>query len=174
MAELRKKTEGATNPDADRREYVVGVELLRAKATAETREPTKMKPTKADTGQPRRKQKANRKTRQGARPEKTGPLAVVTSYRYFDDITVFSTVDLGTGQVVDVEAAQHLRTAALGRRIRGSQGPGARAERAGEGTLRAVRRRAHCLSPVQPVHRQGRSAGPSRGPPDLPGRQTET
>ncbi len=28
MTELRKKTEGATNPDADRREYVVGVELL--------------------------------------------------------------------------------------------------------------------------------------------------
>ena len=28
MTELRKKTEGATDPDADRREYVVGVELL--------------------------------------------------------------------------------------------------------------------------------------------------
>ena len=28
MTELRKKTEGATDPAADRREYVVGVELL--------------------------------------------------------------------------------------------------------------------------------------------------
>ena len=39
-----------------------------------------------------------------------GPTAVVTLYRYFDDITVFSTIDLGTGKVVDVQAAQHLRT----------------------------------------------------------------
>jgi hypothetical protein len=39
-----------------------------------------------------------------------GPLAVVTWYRYFDDITVFSTVDLGTAKVVAVEAVQHLRT----------------------------------------------------------------
>ena len=39
-----------------------------------------------------------------------GPRAIVTSYRYFDDITVFSTVDLNTGRVVHVEAAQHLRT----------------------------------------------------------------
>jgi hypothetical protein len=36
---------------------------------------------------------------------------VVTSYRYFDDITVFATVDLGSRRVVDVQAAQHLRTA---------------------------------------------------------------
>ena len=31
MTELRKKTEGATNPGADLREYVVGVELLPAR-----------------------------------------------------------------------------------------------------------------------------------------------
>ena len=37
-------------------------------------------------------------------------MAIVTSYRYFDDITVFSTVDLKTNRVVKVEAAQHLRT----------------------------------------------------------------
>ena len=30
MVELRKKTEGASNPGADRREYVIGVELLAA------------------------------------------------------------------------------------------------------------------------------------------------
>src|SRR5208337_469141 len=40
-----------------------------------------------------------------------GPLALVTSYRYFDDITVFATVDLGAGRIVNLEAAQHLRTA---------------------------------------------------------------
>ena len=31
MQELRKKTEGATEPEADRREYVVNVELLNTK-----------------------------------------------------------------------------------------------------------------------------------------------
>ncbi len=31
MQELRKKTEGASEPEADRREYVVNVELLNAK-----------------------------------------------------------------------------------------------------------------------------------------------
>jgi hypothetical protein len=35
---------------------------------------------------------------------------VVTSYRYFDDITVFSVIDLGTGRVVDVQAVRHLHT----------------------------------------------------------------
>ena len=39
------------------------------------------------------------------------PRAVVTSYRYFDDITFYSTVDLNTGRVVDVQAAQHIPTA---------------------------------------------------------------
>ncbi len=38
------------------------------------------------------------------------PRAVVTSYRYFDDITFYSTVDLTTGRVVDVQAAQHIPT----------------------------------------------------------------
>ncbi len=47
---------------------------------------------------------------EGARAEGQGPRALVTSYRYFDDITVFSTIDLATGKVVDVQAAQHIRT----------------------------------------------------------------
>ncbi len=34
MRELRKKTEGASSPDADRREYVVGVELVVNKEAA--------------------------------------------------------------------------------------------------------------------------------------------
>ena len=34
----------------------------------------------------------------------------MTAYRYFDDITVFSTVDLATGKVVDVQAVQHIPT----------------------------------------------------------------
>ena len=36
MQELRKKTEGATEPEADRREYVVNVELLSAQENEAT------------------------------------------------------------------------------------------------------------------------------------------
>jgi hypothetical protein len=89
MEELRKKTEGATEPEADRREYIVNVELLDAK---EDDQPAK----------------------EGAKAEvkkkKQGPRAVVTSYRYFDDLTMFSTIDLDTGKVVDVQAAEHMPT----------------------------------------------------------------
>ena len=113
MTELRKKTEGATEPGADHREYVVGVELLASPADEhppgkrigcpQEDEPAKTKPEP----EKKRKRKTTRtrrrkgKARQAKAP---GPLAVVTWYRYFDDITVFSTVDLGTGKVVAVEA----------------------------------------------------------------------
>src|SRR5262249_3492097 len=89
MHELRKKTEGASEPDADPREYVVNVELLPVK-------------NDDDTG-----------GGESAKPAAQSPLgarAVVTSYRYFDDITVYSTIDLTTGRVVDVQAAQHMPT----------------------------------------------------------------
>jgi hypothetical protein len=104
MVELRKKTEGASGPDVDRREYVVGVEFLTA------RDPAESKPsnTKQDNG---KAETPNEKAGTRLQPRAPGPLAVVTSYRYFDDITVFATVDLGTGRVVGLEAVQHLRTA---------------------------------------------------------------
>jgi hypothetical protein len=89
MVELRKKTEGATEPEADRREYIVNVELLDSKDN----EPKSEEPAKADV---------DRKTRLTR--------AVVTSYRYFDDLTVFSTIDLETGKVMDVQAAEHIPT----------------------------------------------------------------
>jgi hypothetical protein len=92
MRELRKKTEGAARPGADAREYIVAVERLVPKestAAGEKERPKDSAPQREGT---------------------TGTLAVVTSYRYFDDMTVFSTVDLGTGRVVDVQAALHLRT----------------------------------------------------------------
>ncbi len=90
MQELRKKTEGALERDADRREYVVNVELLDRKE----KEP----PSKSEKSKPKIEAKA------------PGPRAIVTSYRYFDDITVFSTIDLESGRVVDVQAAQHMPT----------------------------------------------------------------
>jgi Cu2+-containing amine oxidase len=101
MRELRKKTEGGLAPDADRREYVIGVELVvdkesreRTDAQKKEAEPPKTKPS--DGG--------------AEAAPREHPRAVVTSYRYFDDITVFSTVDLDSGKVVDVQAAQHIRT----------------------------------------------------------------
>jgi hypothetical protein len=106
LTELRKKTEGANKPEADRREYVVAVELLATKEPdAKDRPDAKDQPTR-----PGRVKGKNKETpKQPARV--SGPLAVVTSYRYFDDITVFATVDLGTRSVVDLQAAQHMRTA---------------------------------------------------------------
>jgi hypothetical protein len=92
MQELRKKTEGASEPDADRREYVVNVELLNVK----------------DEDAP-----ADREDHpDAAKKEKKAadPRAVVTTYRYFDDLTVFSTIDLTTNRVVEVQAAQHIPT----------------------------------------------------------------
>jgi len=108
MVELRKKTEGASRPDADRREYVVGVELMKVKEP-EASKPADKQQGKADSGPPAGQPEEKARTKD--RPRVPGPLAVVTSYRYLDDITVFATVDLGTGRVVNVEAAQHLRTA---------------------------------------------------------------
>jgi hypothetical protein len=90
MRELRKKTEGASEPAADPREYVVNVELLPRK----------------DDEPPAAGEAPKTKTPKKAR----APRAVVTSYRYFDDITFYATVDLNTGQVVDVQAAQHIPT----------------------------------------------------------------
>jgi hypothetical protein len=104
MTELRKKTEGATNPGVDRREYIVAVEQLTAEPPAAARQADrKEKPSAEAPKAPDRKGQAP-----AAKP---GPFAVVTSYRYLDDMTVFSTIDLGTGRVVDLQAAQHLRSA---------------------------------------------------------------
>jgi hypothetical protein len=102
MTELRKKTEGANLPTADVREYVVDVELLVTKETAPSAKDTPKNDTPADKEQ----EKENAK----AKPKPNSPRAVVTSYRYFDDITVFSIIDLGTGRVVDVQAVQHFHT----------------------------------------------------------------
>ncbi len=114
MSELRKKTEGATDPAADRREYIVSVELLaspgdenRASDDISGVEQAKTKPA-PEKKKDDEKGKEDDKAKPGEKA--AGPLAVVTWYRYFDDITVFSTIDLGKGKVVAVEALQHLRT----------------------------------------------------------------
>jgi hypothetical protein len=96
MGELRKKTEGANDPEADRREFVVNVELLNTKEDDSPAGGESAKKAAQKPDEPPRKP--------------ANPRAVVTSYRYFDDITVFSTIDLNTGKVVDVQAAQHVPT----------------------------------------------------------------
>jgi hypothetical protein len=92
MQELRKATEGASEPDADRREYVVNVELLNVK----------------DEDAPAERE--DRPDQAGKQRKTPDPRAVVTSYRYFDDLTVFSTIDLTTGRVLEVQAAKHIPT----------------------------------------------------------------
>ncbi len=94
MKALREKTKGASLPEADRREYVVNVELLASKANS----------------QPAPDAKDSSKAKEEIQKTPASPRAVVTSYRYFDDVTVFSIIDLNTDQVVDVQVAQHLRT----------------------------------------------------------------
>jgi hypothetical protein len=108
MVELRKKTEGASLPDADRREYVVGVELLAGSTSTST--PPRDKPAAPREEGTAPDAKSGEPAKDAPKRPLPGPRAVVTSYRYFDDITVFTTVDLGTGRVVKVDAAQHLRT----------------------------------------------------------------
>jgi hypothetical protein len=118
MTELRKKTEGASERTADRREYIVGVELLSSPAEENRAEsdssatagdePGKTKPAPEKKKENEEKGDDDEKAKGKEKPP--GTLAVVTWYRYFDDITVFSTVDLSKGKVVAVEAIQHLRT----------------------------------------------------------------
>jgi hypothetical protein len=106
MVELRKKTEGAAAPEADRREYVVGVELWTPPSPVTPRGKPAA-PADKDTATETKPDAPAKDAQPRPRP---GPRAIVTSYRYFDDITVCTTVDLGTGQIVKVDAAQHLRT----------------------------------------------------------------
>jgi hypothetical protein len=80
--DLRQKSPEAARPDADRREYVVSVERLNEK-------PDPARPVAA-----------------GEAPAR----AVVTTYRYLDDTTIYSTVDLATGRTIDVSTAQHMQT----------------------------------------------------------------
>ncbi len=110
MVELRKKTEGASSPGADIREYVVGVELLSSNESTPGPVKGSTAPADGDLAKPKPEEKEKEAGKEKDAETVAGPRAVVTSYRYFDDITVFSTVDLKTNRVVKVEAAQHLRT----------------------------------------------------------------
>lgn len=97
MKQIRQQTEGAEEPQADRREYIVNVELLGDKGENRPRAAGKPKSNEPAGKQPGAAAAAN-------------PRAVVTSYRYFDDTTMFSTVDLKTGRVVEVQTGQHVPT----------------------------------------------------------------
>jgi hypothetical protein len=110
MVELRKKTEGASSPGADVREFVIGVELLSGSGSAPGAAKDSTTAGSGEASKPKTQEKEKEAKKEKATGGVPGPRAVVTSYRYFDDITVFSTVDLKTNRVVKVEAAQHLRT----------------------------------------------------------------
>lgn len=87
LGDLRDKAPGSNRPDADRREFVVSVERLVEKA--KDRPDAKAAPADAPEAPAR---------------------AVVTSYRYLDDTTIYATVDLATGRTLDVTAVQHMQT----------------------------------------------------------------
>ena len=109
LAELRKKSEGAAKPDVDRREFVVGVELLATKEPENQSQPAQPKAkTGPPKGSPGNTTKAGESEKATTKPLAAvrGPLALVTSYRYFDDITVFATVDLGAGRIVNLRQGQ--------------------------------------------------------------------
>jgi hypothetical protein len=110
MVQLRNKTEGAKAPGADPREYVVGVEMLASRDSSPTPAKDATRAGEDEPAKTKPQEKAAEVDDDKSTERAQGPLAVVTSYRYFDDITVFSTVDLKTNQVVKIEAAQHLRT----------------------------------------------------------------
>lgn len=97
MKQIRRQTEGAEAPQADRREFIVNVELLNDKGENRSDRAGKPKPNESAGSEAGAATAAN-------------PRAVVTSYRYFDDITMFSTVDLKTGRVLEVQTAQHVPT----------------------------------------------------------------
>src|SRR5262249_40204717 len=97
MRELRKKTDGASVPGADVREYSVGVEL------PDTKEPAPATGESASKTKPGEEANTQEKDTPKEKAGGAGPLAIVTSYCYFDDVTVFSTIDLGTGRVIAVE-----------------------------------------------------------------------
>ncbi len=84
LGDLRDKAPGADRPDADRREFVVSVERLVEKEKA----------------------KPDAKAQAAEAPAR----AVVTSYRYLDDTTIYATVDLATGRTIDVQAVPHMQT----------------------------------------------------------------
>ena len=88
LAESRPKGDDTpAKPGPKRREYVVSVERLAEKSP---------------------------KDKTGANPpavaEGESGRAVVTIYRYEDDSTVYSVVDLAGGRVVDTQSARHMRT----------------------------------------------------------------
>jgi hypothetical protein len=88
LGDLRDKAPGANRPQADRREFVVSVERLVEKE----------------------KEKAKPKPEARADAAEAPARAVVTSYRYLDDTTIYATVDLATGRTIDVKAVQHMQT----------------------------------------------------------------
>jgi hypothetical protein len=91
LEELRRKVPEAQRPDADRREFVVSVARL---------------DEKPKTAKPAAGENEARPSPEVEAPSK----AVVTVYRYLDDTTIYSTVDLNTGRTIDVATAQHMQT----------------------------------------------------------------
>ena len=83
MVELRKKTEGASSPGADVREYVVGVELLSSNESTPSRQGIRRRPPMATYPNPRRKRREKEAGTKKDTETVAGPRAVVTSVSLF-------------------------------------------------------------------------------------------
>ena len=136
LVELRKKTEGAARPDADRREYVVGVELLAAKEPESPSETSAAESEDRASGrvpgkhnQSRGERKSHDETAgRGARAAGPGHFVpLLRRHHRLRDRRSGSGPDRQSG---GRPAPPHRP---LGRGIRGGQGPGEGAQRAGQG-----------------------------------------
>ena len=104
MVELRKKTEGASTPGADLREYIVGVELLAPRNLSSKRENRRgSRRGRAPQAKPEQEEKQQEKAKGPGRWPSSPRIATSTTSPCFRRST-------GAGRVVKVEAAQHLRT----------------------------------------------------------------
>ncbi|WP_165222519.1 hypothetical protein [Aquisphaera insulae] len=101
--ERRKRPDEPRRENDDPREYVVALDLV------DLKDSPKLARSKDESVAAPREGEPPAATPKGA--GSPGPLALVTTYRYRDDVTVFTTVDVSTGKAVRVEEAAHLRTA---------------------------------------------------------------
>ena len=170
MVELRKKTEGASTPAPTCASMSSASSCSSSKETAAPRRQGSTAPAEGEPSKTKPQGKGQRERRKRAQSV-AGPLAdrhVVSLFRRHHGLFDRRPGDRPGRQGRGRPASAH---AAVRRRVRRGPGAGSREERRGETALRAVRQPAQCLSPVQPVHRQGRPAGPSRRASDLPRRQ---
>ncbi len=172
MTELRKKTEGASLPTADVREYVVGVELLVGqgdnsvpprKETHPRRTPRRRRITIRRKRRRSRAKAESDSERQKARGPWSPRIATLTISRSFRSST------WGPGASSTSRPPSTCDTPLSDDEFADAQTLARREKRGSQTALRAIRRRHPRRSAIQPVQPQGRPTDPSGRASDLPG-----